>query len=154
MEINNKIDRSLIISFLGMSSLLILQSFSGTVIFLFLIFLIPLSIYSLIVMFKGKKQRQIRSIKLLLWFLAVIFSFCYNFYINESIRMEAKNIVTKIENYKLDKNKFPENLKQIEVLSKDIKNKIILIFYFDEKNQVHLSYLDTYTQIYTYNFKE
>jgi len=146
--------KSLIGSFIGIGSLLIFQSFSGTVIFIFLIFLIPLSIYSLIVIFKYKNQRQIRSTKLFLWLLAFLLSFSYNFYINESIRTEANNLVTKIESYKLNNGQLPQNLQEIGVLEKDIDNKIIVVFYYNEKRGVNLSYTGTYMDMYIYDFKE
>lgn len=129
---------------------------SGFIIFLFLFFLIPVSIQSLVIMLRDKNQRKTRGLKLAIWSFAITVSAGYNFYIHTSTRAEANNIVASIEGYKATNGKYPDSIEQIGLSEKGLRQKLGMSGYHNENGKVDFFYGITYIiyDTFDYNFKE
>ncbi len=122
----------------------------------FLIFLIPLSLYSAFIMYKKKDERKLRATKLAIWAvaIAVILATHYNRHINT--RMVANAIVASIEKYKSDTGDYPDNLEIIGVSNQHLRKQLGRFRYNYRNGKASLFYRVTYIiyDTYSYDFEQ
>lgn len=99
--------------------LLTVPRYGGFLLGLFILFLIPLFLYSGIRMHRHKSERKIRGVKLAVWVSAIFVSLAVNYYRYSYTRDTANDIVAKITKYHETKGSYPSNL---EVLGYERKS--------------------------------
>ena len=138
----------------GCVSLLLftLPPHGGFLLVLFLLFIVPLSVYSTVIMYRDKQQRKIRAIKLFIWAVSILVVVGVNYHRHINTRIAANNIVASIERYKSATGKYPDNLDQIGVTKRSLRNKLGMSGYYNENGKASLFYGVTFIVFDTYNY--
>ena len=128
----------------------------GLVIAGFLLFLIPLSLYSLFVMYRKKEERKLRATKLAIWSLGVVAIVATHYYYSVNTRNVANSAIETILQYKKEHNQYPEALETIGIPSKEYRAKHRISYSTNKKNNPAFYYFVPFglRNSYHYDFNE
>ncbi len=127
----------------------------GFILIFFLLFFIPLSLYSGFVMYRKKDERKLRATKLVIWAVVIIVILATNYNRHINTRFDANAIVKSIEKYKSDTGDYPNNLEIIGVSNQHLRKQLGMSGYYYNDGKARLFYSVTYIPFdtYSYNFE-
>jgi hypothetical protein len=135
--------------------LVTLPSHGGFMFLFFLLFLVPSSLYSVIVMYRNKEERKLRTTKLSIGLIASLITVSFNYYRYINTRAKANNIVVAIEKYRSELGYYPKDLEAIGLSKIKLRNQLGMFGYFYNNGQPNFFYAVTYIifDTYSYNFE-
>ena len=119
-----------------------------------LIFLIPSCLRSLYVIFIKKKEKQVRCLQLLLWFIACVAVIVHHVYLYHSTRDFADKVAIEIIQYKQKHGDYPANIAEVGYKKEDFK-PYWLHYSYEADEDPFLIYAATWIvfDAYIYNFE-
>lgn len=118
----------------------------------FLIFLIPLFLYSGVRMYRCKNELNTRGKKLAIWMSAIIVALAVNFHRHSSTRDAANGVVAQIVRYHETNGTYPSSLGALGYDSKSLKASLGPHGYFNKDGKPSFFYAVPYIVFDTYHY--
>lgn len=132
--------------------LMTLPRYGGFLLGFFLLFLIPLFLYSGIRMYRHKSERKVRGEKLAVWMSAILVTLVVNYYRYSYTRDAANEVVAKIASYHEINGFYPRNLEVLGYDSKSLKSRFGMYGYHSKEGQPSFLYGVPYMIFDTYRY--
>ncbi len=132
--------------------LLTVPRHGGFLLVFFLLFLIPLSLYSGIRMYRNKSERQLRGKKLAVWSATIFVALAVNFYRYNDARDVANDVVASIVKFHDTNGTYPSSLEVLGYNSQSLRSSLGWYGYHNKDEQPSFLYGVPYMAFDSYHY--
>lgn len=120
--------------------LVTLPRYGGFLLGFFMLFMVPLLLYSGIRMYRHNNELEMRRRKLAIWLAAIFVTLAVNGYRYSSTRDAANNVVAEIVKYHENNGTYPINLEALGYDGKSLKSNLGMYGYHNKDGQPSFFY--------------
>lgn len=129
-----------------------LPAHGGFLLFFFLVFLVPLFLYSGVRMYRYQHELNTRAKKLAIWMSAILVALAVNVYRYTSTRDAADDVVSKIVQYHETNGTYPSSLETLGYESKSLKANLGMYGYSNKDGTPSFFYAVPYIVFDSYHY--